>query len=264
VSYDLNNPRYILPRGASFGTSFIPGLTQLINGEYVKGGLIMASTVGFIALSGYAASTGAMDRLDKDTGEKAEMAPALGALAIGGFIYSYIDGTISTHKLNNQKKGNTKKTVDNKINTKPSSSQNSYIEIINVPDLSSSDLYKMINTWFVQEFKGDSNIAFSDKDSGVISGNYVFRSDEHANMYIMSSTITVEIKDGRYRISCTDPKAQIIGSAWLTWAGDGKIENRNFVHASKAIIEDDIYPKWIMLTSSIKTYVENNSNNLDW
>jgi hypothetical protein len=105
---------------------------------------------------------------------------------------------------------------------------------------------------------------FSDKESGIISGNYVFRSDEHANMYILSSTITVEVREERFRISCINPKSQIISSAWLGWTGDGKIENRNFETASDAIIEDDIYPKWITLAASLKKYVQNNENVSDW
>jgi hypothetical protein len=62
----------------------------------------MATTLGAIALTGYAA-TGALDTINEDTGEKTSGTQGAGILAAGGIVYSYIDGVISTNKLNKQK-----------------------------------------------------------------------------------------------------------------------------------------------------------------
>jgi hypothetical protein len=137
VPYDTDNPRYILSRGASFGTSFIPGLTQLINGEYVKGTLIIAGTIGVTALS-IAAGTGALNEMYRsdDSYTPEEGAFAFGALAFGGLAYSYIDGTVSTHKLNNQKdqRREASKTEQSKDPSVSAAYDN--IDQIDLPDIS--------------------------------------------------------------------------------------------------------------------------------
>jgi hypothetical protein len=45
VPYDTNKPRYIVSRGTSFGASLIPGFTQFLNGEYLKGSLKETRTI---------------------------------------------------------------------------------------------------------------------------------------------------------------------------------------------------------------------------
>jgi hypothetical protein len=108
----VNKPRYILSRGASFGTSFVPGLTQIINGEYVKGCIIIAATIGAVALIGATgdyrtySDTNENSSMDENTGEKYSVTlPA--RIAVAGFYitdaYSYIDGVVSTYELNEQK-----------------------------------------------------------------------------------------------------------------------------------------------------------------
>jgi hypothetical protein len=82
-----------------------------------------------------------------------------------------------------------------------------YNEVINVDGMSADDIYIKSNMWFVDAFKNaDSVIQFSDKASGTIKGKYV------ADMvisgyqqYLTTTTITVETREGRCRISFTDP-----------------------------------------------------------
>jgi hypothetical protein len=229
VPYDTDNPRYILSRGASFGTSFIPGLTQLINGEYVKGSLIIAGTIGATALS-IAAGTGALNEMYRsdDSYPPEERALAFGALAFGGLVYSYIDGTVSTHRLNNQKEGKTTTAEE----TDEQSSPSEYSEIVQVPGISAQDLYIKVNVWFVDTFNNaESVIQFSDKNAGIIKGRY-----KYAGFYRIFSTITVEIRDGRYKITCSDPYNEL-----------GKMQDKSMLNS--------IYKNWETLSADLKNYI---------
>lgn len=82
-----------------------------------------------------------------------------------------------------------------------------YNEVINVNGMSATNIYIKANMWFVDAFKNaDSVIQFSDKESGTIKGKYV--SDMTISSYqqfLTTTTITVEVRDGRCRISFTDP-----------------------------------------------------------
>jgi hypothetical protein len=81
-----------------------------------------------------------------------------------------------------------------------------FSEVVDVTGLSSADLYTRINLWFVDAFKNaESVIEFSDKDSGVIKGKYLFRGNDGPYPYDCQSTITVDVKDGKYRVSFTLP-----------------------------------------------------------
>ena len=84
-----------------------------------------------------------------------------------------------------------------------------YSEVVDVTGVSQSDLFIKANLWFVDAFRdAGSVIQFSDRESGVISGKYI-GNRFMIGMYFfqISSTITVEVRDGRYRISFTDPIA---------------------------------------------------------
>jgi hypothetical protein len=84
-----------------------------------------------------------------------------------------------------------------------------YSEIVDVTGVSQSVLYTKANMWFVDAFRSArSVIQFSDKESGVIKGKYI-GSRFMTGMYFcqISSTITVEVKEGKYQILFTDPIA---------------------------------------------------------
>jgi hypothetical protein len=79
-------------------------------------------------------------------------------------------------------------------------------EVVDVNDLSSTDLYTRINLWFVDAFRSaESVIEFSDKESGIIKGKYLFKGNDGLYPYDCQSTITVEVKDEKYRISFASP-----------------------------------------------------------
>jgi hypothetical protein len=79
-------------------------------------------------------------------------------------------------------------------------------EVVDVDGLPATDLYTRINLWFVDVFNSsESVIEFSDKESGVIKGKYLFRGNDGLYPYDCQSTITVEVKNEKYRISFALP-----------------------------------------------------------
>ncbi|MDR1288270.1 MAG: DUF4468 domain-containing protein [Treponema sp.] len=81
-----------------------------------------------------------------------------------------------------------------------------FSEVVNANGSSAADLYTHINLWFVDAFNSsESVIEFSDKESGVIKGKYLFRSNDGLYPYDCQSTITIEVKDEKYRISFALP-----------------------------------------------------------
>jgi len=88
-----------------------------------------------------------------------------------------------------------------------------YSEIVDVKNLSKDALYTKANMWFVDTFKNaGSVIQFSDKEAGIIKGKYISSGigSDFGYRVDVGSTITVEMRDNRYRISFTDPDAYTI------------------------------------------------------
>jgi hypothetical protein len=88
-------------------------------------------------------------------------------------------------------------------------------EVVDVPGVSQDDLFTRVNMWFVDAFKqAGSVIQFSDKGSGVVKGKYVGRQIVTGIYFTeLASTLTVEVRDGRYRISFDTPMYQYVGDA---------------------------------------------------
>lgn len=129
-----------------------------------------------------------------------------------------------------------------------------YSETIEVAGVSQDDLYIRANMWFVDAFNNaDSVIQFSDKESGVIKGKYIGGS-VMVGIYIykISTTVTVEVKDGRYRITFDNPQYQYIGDLlsgnYIRPGASGPVETVEMA--------DKIKPEWIALTESLKASVQ--------
>jgi len=127
-----------------------------------------------------------------------------------------------------------------------------YNEVINVDEMSSDDIYIKANMWFVDAFKNaDSVIQFSDKQSGTIKGKYV--SDlvlSGYQQYLTTTTITVEVKGGRCRISFTDP-------SFKEYMVDGYgIRRGGFTGGDKPVkaqaMADNLQIEWKNLSSSLE------------
>ena len=129
-----------------------------------------------------------------------------------------------------------------------------YSETIEVASVSQDDLYIRANMWFVDVFNNaDSVIQFSDKESGVIKGKYI-GDNVMVGIYIckISTTITVEVKDGRCRITFDNPQYQYIGDLlsgnYIRPGASGPVETVEMA--------DKIKPEWIVLTESLKASVQ--------
>ena len=79
------------------------------------------------------------------------------------------------------------------------------VSIVEVPDASSADLFVRANTWMVDAFKSsESVIQYSDKEAGIIKGKFVMDNMPIAGFGVsgtIESTITIETKDGKARIT---------------------------------------------------------------
>ena len=99
--YTVNNQRNITSKGSSWVLSFIPGLTQFINGEYIEGAIILGSFIGFTTL-GVLANQGIINNPASEN-QAIYLSDTMFAWSSLVYAYSYIDGVYSTYKLHNQK-----------------------------------------------------------------------------------------------------------------------------------------------------------------
>jgi len=135
-----------------------------------------------------------------------------------------------------------------------------YAEVVEVEDASQDALYTKANMWFVDAFRNaDSVIQFSDKDSGVIKGKYV-GDTVVTGIYIckLSSTITVEVREGRYRISFDNPMYQYIGDAlngiYPRPGAEGIVETE--------VLAAQVKEEWVRLANNLKASI--NSETPSW
>ena len=128
-----------------------------------------------------------------------------------------------------------------------------YSEVADVVGVSQATLYTKVNMWFVDAFRSaGSVIQFSDKESGVIKGKYI-GDNIMAGIYNckISSTITVEVKDEKYRISFADPMYQYIGDALNgTYARPGAEGAVVTVEMANKVKEE-----WEKITASLKASI---------
>jgi len=129
-----------------------------------------------------------------------------------------------------------------------------YSEVVLVEDMSKDTLFTKVNMWFVDAFKSaESVIQYSDKESGVIKGKYVGNTGTKLILtYNITSTITVEVRDGRYRILFDNPFIRAYDGHRL--AGEGPVTTQEFA--------DKVMDDWKNLSESLKTSI--NSEVLDW
>ena len=102
-----------------------------------------------------------------------------------------------------------------------------YSETVNVPGVSAEDLYTKANLWFLDAFKGPdvteitqnvpgfkipetSRITSTDKNNGIIQGNYTFLTDMGTStavfqVFLIYSTVRLQVSDGQYRLVFSNP-----------------------------------------------------------
>ena len=79
--------------------------------------------------------------------------------------------------------------------------------VIEVPEKGKDELFVLANSWAVDAFNSaESVIEFSDKEAGIVKGNFESAlSDGMRSSGRARTTMTIEVKDGRARISFRDP-----------------------------------------------------------
>jgi hypothetical protein len=123
-----------------------------------------------------------------------------------------------------------------------------YSEVIDVPNVSMSDLYVRANLWFVDAFRSaKSVIEYSDKESGIIKGKYSFLTS--TGKWWIISVITVEVRDGRYKITCSDPTQQS--------AEDARVVRQT---QNVGFINNTLRPRWVELIASSKETIQRDSS----
>lgn len=113
----------------------------------------------------------------------------------------------------------------------------SYTEVIEVPGVKKDELYIRAHTWFAKTYGSSKSVLeIQDKESGKLLGkgltDVVFKNPPMGTMYggIVSYTISVIVKEGKYKYSITD------------FYHDGGTDNR--IHPGGAL-ENEKKPKGI-------------------
>jgi len=133
-----------------------------------------------------------------------------------------------------------------------------YENVGDVPGVLKDDLYVKVNSWFVETFKSaESVIEYQDKEAGKVMGKYVFNYSEGAYSYSVKQTISIDVKDGKYRLVITNPyflpTGDVLGGTYAA-PGDYRILD-TVAGITKAQSE------WKKLEQSLVAYLNTSS---DW
>ena len=81
--------------------------------------------------------------------------------------------------------------------------------IVEVPTKTADELFVLANSWAVDTFNSaEAVIEFSDKDAGIIKGTFSHEISGF-NTYLTKTTITIEVRKGRARITFDNPTARM-------------------------------------------------------
>ncbi len=81
--------------------------------------------------------------------------------------------------------------------------------VVEVPGKTADELFVLANSWAVDIFNSaEAVIEFSDKDAGIIKGTFTHDINGF-NDYRTETTITIETREGRARITFDDPIARM-------------------------------------------------------
>lgn len=125
----------------------------------------------------------------------------------------------------------------------------SFSEIIVIPGKTKDDLFVKANSWMVDTFvKADSVVEYSDKQAGLIKGKYV--TDTTDGMYLMriKSVITIEVKDGKARVSLSNPMQKATGSM----LGGAPYNNPYAPVESQQFFDEKVKPQFAEVVDSFK------------
>ncbi len=133
-----------------------------------------------------------------------------------------------------------------------------YTEVVQTDSLNKETLYLRAKKWFVGTYKSANDvIQLDDKEGGEITGKGIFKIDYYTRNPSISHTVTISVKNGRYRyvvtgFSYADNQSQSfnVENFPKSWAGKKKLYNN---------INEEV----IRLIASLKKQMSA-SNKEDW
>jgi hypothetical protein len=134
----------------------------------------------------------------------------------------------------------------------------SFYRVIEAEGQTKNDLFLKINSWMVDRFKNsDDVIEFSDKDAGVITGKFVevmaFRlKDGNTFVYNVISTIKIDVKDNRARITLKDPVARQSNAPFAPYEA-----------VSSSELATNVLTVWEALADNLSDFLNTNEDD-DW
>lgn len=133
-----------------------------------------------------------------------------------------------------------------------------YQQIIKAPKQTKFELYIKINSWFVEKFKSsESVIEFQDKDAGKIIGKYTFDLKDGIYFLRIKQTISIDIKNGKVRLTIKDPKYLILGDEFNgSQFYLGRSEYKSVIHKFGM---EQITKEWRNQESSLRFAIKENS-----
>ena len=128
----------------------------------------------------------------------------------------------------------------------------SYVKIVEAPNNTKSELFAKVNTWAVENFnKADAVIEFADKETGTIAGKYVQTLIANGLQYKSRSTVKIEVKDNRARITIKDPMGKAIAYPQSSYK---PVETKEGA--------DAVLKSWYALVKSLAVYL--NQEEEEW
>jgi hypothetical protein len=136
-----------------------------------------------------------------------------------------------------------------------SEADKSYQTIIDIAGKDKNSLYVNANSWFVDTFNSaGSVIQYQDKEAGKIMGKFIFLYKDSLYWYSVKSTVSVEVKDNKARLSFYDPSFKVTGDSLNgTYHDDG--EYRDMTEAVMKRTREN----WLSLEASLKKTLSSTS-----
>jgi len=132
--------------------------------------------------------------------------------------------------------------------------------VYNFPGNNADALFVSVNSWFVDTFNSaESVIEFSDKEAGIVKGKYAFMMKDGIYDIRVMTTITVNVKDEKCRISFDNPIYAITGNSFAK-QGAGYQSGQKPVETEKMM--NEVKFRWSSLANSLSTALK--SQNDTW
>ena len=133
-----------------------------------------------------------------------------------------------------------------------------YSEVVYVYGLGADEIFTRVNLFYVSAFKNpESVIEYSDKDAGVVAGKYAteMKNPGALEEVLLFSILTVEVKDGKYRVSFNEPYQE---SRSLVWP----LKKYTYRITSQKQFEI-VLSHWEDLATQLRGYVQQDDDS-DW